>query len=143
MNSETKTRQNCKQSFTIELAGIAKVLDPNWSAAGFLGSAKTFSGFYAWLAQPGLIGIVNFVNEWGLTLLGLSLILGLFVRWSAMLGVILMVLYYFAGNAFPFVPNGFIVDQHIILVLMLVFFFVTGAGHYFGLDAKFNKNASQ
>lgn len=44
-------------------AGITKILNPDWSAAGFLNGAKTFAGFYAWLAQPGLMGIINFVNE--------------------------------------------------------------------------------
>jgi len=50
-------------------AGLTKVLAPGWNAAGFLNGAKTFSGFYAWLATPGLLGIVNFLNAWGLTLL--------------------------------------------------------------------------
>ena len=86
-------------------AGITKVMNTEWSAAGFLGGAKTFPGLYAWFADSSIIGVVNFLNEWGLTLLGISLILGLFVRWSAWPGVALMVLYYFAGNNFPFVPN--------------------------------------
>ncbi len=64
-------------------AGVTKLMTPGWTAAGVLSGAKTFAGFYAWLAIPGLIGLVNFLNAWGLTLLGVSLILGLFVRWSA------------------------------------------------------------
>ena len=54
-----------------------------------------------------------------------------------------MFLYYFAGNALPIVPNGFIVDDHIIYIAMLMLFFVTNDGHYFGLDEKFRKNISQ
>jgi len=124
-------------------AGLVKILNANWSAAGFLNGAKTFPELYAWFAGPSVIGVVNFVNEWALLLLGISLILGLFVRWSAIPGAILLLLYYFASNAFPIVLNGFIVDDHIIYIAMLILFFVTNDGHYFGLDEKFGKKASQ
>src|SRR3989304_449706 len=75
-------------------AGITKVLDPSWSAAGYLQNAKTFSGFFAWFASPGILPVTNFLNEWGLTILGASLILGIFVRFSSGLGIILMLLYF-------------------------------------------------
>ena len=116
-------------------AGLTKLITPGWTAAGFLSGAKTLTGLYAWLATPGLIGIVNFLNAWGLTLLGVSLIFGLFVRWTAWPGVVLMALYYFASNALPAVPNGFLVDEHVIYALLLVIFFYANAGKHFGLDA--------
>src|SRR3989338_9860629 len=75
-------------------AGITKILDSNWSAAGYLEASKTFPDFYQWLLQPGILPFVNFINEWGLTLLGISLILGLFVRLNSILGSILMLMYY-------------------------------------------------
>ncbi|MEK7123206.1 MAG: DoxX family membrane protein, partial [Patescibacteria group bacterium] len=104
-------------------AGVTKIINPVWSAAGYLNTAKTFSGFYAWLTQPGILPVVNFVNEWGLTLLGVSLILGVFVRLSGILGAILMILYYFPGLTFPMVgKTAFIVDEHIIYALTLLFF---------------------
>ncbi|MCL4437466.1 DoxX family membrane protein [Patescibacteria group bacterium] len=121
-------------------AGLDKVLSGNWTAAGFLAGAKTFNSFYVFLTHPGIIGVVNFFNEWGLTLLGVSLILGIFVRWSSILGAILMALYYFASNAFPAVPNGFIVDDHVIYAIILVFFCVVNAGYYYGLDSIASKN---
>jgi thiosulfate dehydrogenase [quinone] large subunit len=116
-------------------AGLDKVLSGNFSAAGFLMGAKTFHSFYVFLAQPSIIGLINFVNEWGLTLLGVSLILGIFVRLSSILGAVLMLLYYFASNTFPSVPKGFIVDDHIIYALLLVLFAAINAGRYYGLDA--------
>ncbi|MEK7098213.1 MAG: hypothetical protein AAB906_05185, partial [Patescibacteria group bacterium] len=36
-------------------AGITKVLNPTWSAAGYLQGAKTFADFYQWLATPSLL----------------------------------------------------------------------------------------
>jgi thiosulfate dehydrogenase [quinone] large subunit len=115
-------------------AGITKILDPTWSAAGYLKNAQTFAGFYQWLTQPSLLPLVNFVNEWGLTLLGISLILGIGVRLSSTLGAILMLLYYFPAVNFPFVPHGFIVEEHIIYAAVLAFLAAVRAGRYYGLE---------
>src|SRR3989338_572435 len=77
-------------------AGITKVLNPNWSAAGYLNSAKTFPGLYHWFASAGNIGWINFMNEWGLTLVGVALITGLLVRWASLGGVLLMGFFFFS-----------------------------------------------
>lgn len=116
-------------------AGITKILNPEWSAAGYLQNAKTFSGFYHLFLTPGILPVVNFLNEWGLTFLGVSLILGIFVRLSSILGAILMLLYYFPVLTFPYIlPNSFLIDDHIIYALILVFFAVSRVGQFYGLD---------
>ena len=117
-------------------AGITKVLaDPSWSAAGYLKGAKTFTGFYNFLSTPGMIPITDFVNEWGLTLLGVSLIFGLGVRVSSILGAALMLLYYFPILDFPY-PNAhsYIVDEHIIYIAALLLLASLRAGRTFGLE---------
>lgn len=117
-------------------AGITKVLDPQWSAAGYLKGAKAFTWFFQTLLDPSVLPIINFMNKWGLTLLGISLILGLFVRFSSLLGVLLMVLYYIAlGFPYPN-PHSYIVDEHIIYATLLFFFAAIKAGRVFGLDGK-------
>lgn len=116
-------------------AGITKVLNPAWSVAGYLQNAKMFSGFYHWLMQPGLLPITNFVNEWGLTLLGVSLILGIGVRLSSRLGAILMLLYYFPILDFPYPnKNSYIVDEHVIYAAALLLLASLGAGRVWGLE---------
>ncbi len=117
-------------------AGITKVIDPTWSAEGYLKSAKTFAAFYAWLASPAMLPITNFVNEWGLTLLGVSLIFGSVVRLSSVLGAVLMVLYYFPVLEFPYVAHGFLVDEHIIYAAILMYFYAARAGRIWGFGAK-------
>ena len=117
-------------------AGITKVLDPSWSAAKYLSGAKTFSGFYAWLMQPESLPAINIVNKWGLLLLGISLILGIGVRLSSILGAALMFLYYLPILQFPRVgQNSFLVDQHIIFIGVLLFFAAIRAGRIWGLEA--------
>lgn len=118
-------------------AGITKVLNPQWSAEGFLKGAKTFASFYNFLLQPQILPIVDFTNKWGLLLLGISLILGLFTRLSSVLGALLMLLYYLSILQFPHPnPNAYVVDQHIIYIFILLFFASIKAGKYWGLDGR-------
>jgi len=115
-------------------AGITKVLDPQWSAVFYLKGAKLFPSFYAWLLQPDILPMINMVNKWGLTLLGVSLVFGIFVRFSSVLGAILMLLYYFPLG-FPY-PNAhaYIVDEHIIYAAVLLFLAAIKAGRVWGLE---------
>lgn len=116
-------------------AGITKILDPNWSAAGYLNNAKTFTSFFQWFASPDILPITNFINEWGLTLLGVSLILGIGVRLSSVPGAVLMLLYYFSTAEFPYAEHGFLVDKHIIFATLLLFLAAIHAGRSYGLEA--------
>ena len=117
-------------------AGITKVLNPQWSAEGYLKGAKAFTWFFQIILDPNILPIINFINKWGLTFLGISLILGLFVRFSSLLGVLLMALYYIAlGFPYPN-PHSYIVDEHIIYISILFFFAAIKAGRVFGLDGK-------
>jgi thiosulfate dehydrogenase (quinone) large subunit len=117
-------------------AGITKVINPAWSAAGYLKGAKTFGGFYQALTNPSVMPIVNFVNEWGLTLLGVSLILGVGVRLSGKLGALLMMLYYFPVLEFPMIGRAYLVDEHVIYAAALLLLSAVRAGRTLGLDAK-------
>lgn len=117
-------------------AGLTKILNPDWSAIGYLANAQTFKGFYIWLTQPTILPIINFINEWALLLLGISLILGIFVRVSSILGAVLMLLYYFPALTFPYIkPHSFIVDEHIIYVAVLLLLSVFSAGKVWGMDS--------
>lgn len=115
-------------------AGITKVLNPAWSAAGYLKGAKMFPEFYAWLASPEILPLTNFLNEWGLTLIGAALVLGIFVRFSAVLGAAMMLLYYFPVADFPYLEHGFVVNEHIIYALALLILATFRAGWIGGLE---------
>lgn len=116
-------------------AGITKVFDPAWSAAGYLNAAKTFAPLYHLLTSPSLLPIINFVNAWGLTLLGISLILGIGIRLSSALGALLMLLYYLPILDFPYPnPHAFIVDEHIIYIAALLVLAAFRAGRIWGLE---------
>ncbi|MBI2573873.1 MAG: DoxX family membrane protein [Candidatus Wildermuthbacteria bacterium] len=116
-------------------AGLSKVLDPKWSAEGYLKGAKTLPALYQWFASPSMLPLVNFVNEWGLTLLGASLLLGLFVKISTVGGTLLMALYYLPILQFPYVgTHSLIVDEHIVYIAGLAVLMAMDAGKIWGLD---------
>ena len=95
-------------------AGLTKVFDPAWSAAGYLRGAKNFTEMYGFFASPNVLPITNFLNEWGLTLIGLSLVFGILIRVSAVFGAMLMLFYYLALS-FPH-PDAYtyVVDEHLV-----------------------------
>ncbi|RJQ36316.1 DoxX family protein [Candidatus Parcubacteria bacterium] len=116
-------------------AGVTKIVNPAWSAAGYLRNAKAFGELYQWLASPGILPITNFVNEWGLTLLGVSLILGIGVRLASILGAALMLLYY-APLGFPYPsPNSLVVDEHVVYAAALLYLAAVRAGRVWGLES--------
>lgn len=116
-------------------AGITKVLNPEWSAAGFLKGAKAFTGFYNFFLQPEILPVVNFLNAWGLTAIGLALMLGVGVRLASVFGAGLMFLYYFPILEFPHAgPYAFLVDEHIMYILIFCALFVFRAGRFWGLE---------
>lgn len=121
-------------------AGITKVINPDWLAAGYLKGAQTLPELYNFLLQPEILPIINFTNAWGLTLLGVSLLLGIGVRLSSKLGALLMLLYYIPILKFPYAgANSFLVDQHIIFIFSLLLLGSLKAGRYWGLEKLCSK----
>jgi uncharacterized membrane protein YphA (DoxX/SURF4 family) len=121
--------------------GISKMFAGNWTSQYYLSSTSGFlSGFYHWLAAtPAVMKVVELMNIYGLILIGTSLFLGLFVRWAALGGTLLLALYYFAYPPLVFSLPGtgegflFVVDKIFIEVTVLVFFFFY-KGKGFGID---------
>ncbi|MBU6431606.1 MAG: DoxX family protein [Patescibacteria group bacterium] len=126
--------------FLMFYAGVTKVTDPSWSAAGYIKGAKAFIPFYNFILSPSVLPVINFLNEWGLTLLGISLIFGVFVRLSSALGIILMILYYLPILKFPYAgDHSYLVDEHVIYSSALLLLIAFSAGRIFGLDGWFAK----
>ncbi len=115
-------------------AGIIKILDSNWTSAGYIKGAKVLPEVYSFFLQPNILPFVDLANKWGLTLLGVSLILGVFVRFSAPLGMVLMALYYIPIMNFPHPnPHSYIVDEHIIYICVLFVLMIFRADRAWGV----------
>ncbi|PSP57121.1 hypothetical protein BRC82_00790 [Halobacteriales archaeon QS_1_67_19] len=120
--------------WTLFYAGITKVLAPEWSAEGFLLHAvpegNPFGGLWAPLATDWL-WLIDPLNAWGLTLVGLALLLGAFVRWSAFWGAVMMLSYWAASLP---LDHAIVIDDHVVYALLLFGLGAFGAGRIFGLD---------
>ena len=82
--------------------GIAKLLNPYWSSAAYLLDSKwLLSGLAKTIvSDPVLLSISDYVNMWGLTLVGASLLLGLFSQYTALIGMGFVILYYLFAPPF-------------------------------------------
>ena len=132
--------------------GVTKLWNPGWSAAGFLNdSAGMFSGmFRSMAASPALMDVVNFLNVWGLILIGLSLILGLATRWSALAGMILLGLYFLSHPpligvkyALPSEGSYLWVNKNLIEVCALAVILLFPTSHLVGLQRFFHKEVAE
>lgn len=114
------------------------MLQDGWTAKGYLMNATSFSGLFEWLAQPQNLIWVDFLNKWGVMALGLALVFGVFVNFVAVLGILLMVLYYLPGFDFPYAgEHSLLIDEHVIYSLALFLLIRLRAGKDFGIKSLF------
>ena len=130
--------------------GLVKLFNPYWTAANYLADSKwLFSGIFHSIANnPGAMTVVDFLNVWGLILIGLGLLLGLFSRPVTIAGIVLLALYYlsnppFLGLAYAMPTEGsyFIVNKVLIELAALVVLWLFPTGHLIGIDRLLDRTA--
>jgi len=130
--------------------GISKLFIENWSSQSYLANATgPFSGFYHWLAGgESLVGVIDFLNVYGLILIGLALFIGIFIRIASGAGILLLLLYYFAyppfGTSLFGTTEGhfYIVNRNFIEAFLLIWFVVSKQLGY-GIDQLLLLRSSQ
>ncbi len=72
--------------------GLSKLLNPNWTSLAYLMDSKgIFAGFFYELASnPSVLKAVDILNAWGLLIIGLFLMIGLFEKVTSIAGMILI-----------------------------------------------------
>jgi uncharacterized membrane protein YphA (DoxX/SURF4 family) len=127
--------------------GVVKVFTPDWSAAPYLQtSGWILSGFFRWIAStPWALAITDVFNIWGLTLIGLCLVLGFLTRCASILGVLLLLMYYLAhppllssDYRLPVEGHYFVVNKNFVELLALALFIVFPTRAFAGLDHLFS-----
>ena len=123
--------------------GISKLNTEGWSAQGFLLQARgPFAGLYRWMASnPEVLSAVNQLNMWGLTLVGLGLILGCFTRVASAAGLLMVLLFYFCNPPFvgyfysiPAEGSYLVVNKNLVEAAALAVIFLTDSGRFAGVD---------
>lgn len=131
--------------------GVVKLLNPNWSSLGYLiDSEGIFSGiFQRMAANPTILDIIDLINIWGLMLIGVMLILGLFSRISAVAGMILLAFYYLSHPpligveyAVPSEGNYFLINKNLIEFFTLWALILFPTSRIIGLDRLIFKEKS-
>ena len=128
--------------------GIAKLMKPDWTAAGYLLQSKwLLSGlFHTMAANEAVMDVVNFLNIWGLIFIGLGLIVGAFTRIASLAGMALILLYYICNPpliglyyTIPSEGNYLIVNKNIVEMAALFVLFLFPTGKILGLDRLIGK----
>jgi thiosulfate dehydrogenase [quinone] large subunit len=85
---------------------------------------------WLWLIDP--------LNGWGLTLVGLGLFLGAAVRWCAFCGSLMMLFYWAASLP---LANSIRIDDHIVYIALLFMLGAFEAGRYYGVDEHVERSS--
>ncbi len=122
--------------------GYVKMLDPDWSAYSYL---KTSTGPLAFVFQsmaesPWILRAINVINIYGQILIGLFLFIGLFRRYAAIGGAILLFTYYLANPSFSPTVTGYgmegnylVINKTLIEALILVLISIIPKNWHYGL----------
>ncbi len=131
--------------------GGVKILNPHWTAKSYLLDSGGFmKGFFEFIAgSQTLLAISDTANAWGLAFIGLSLIVGLFTRFSSLAAMFLLLLYYLSHPAFPgiqylFPSDGsyFLINKTLIELFALLVLYAFPTSNMFGLHRLMKNNNS-
>jgi thiosulfate dehydrogenase [quinone] large subunit len=123
--------------------GLTKLTSAGWSAAGYMKQARgPFAELFRWIAaNPNMLDNANLITMWGLTIVGVLLILGLFTRLAALGGMAFILLFYlcnppFVGYFYSIPTEGsyLIVNKNLVEIGALLVILTTGSGQFAGLD---------
>jgi len=123
--------------------GLAKITNPKWTSMGYLLDSQGWfaSWFHGMANNSGLMTVIDLMNEWGLLLIGLGLIVGCFSRLASLGGIALLGLYclshpHFIGVTYmlPFEGSYLFVDKNLVELGALAVLYVFPTSKIFGLD---------
>ena len=123
--------------------GLTKLTAPSWTAVGYLKQAKgpLADQFRSLATRPDLLANADLITMWGLTFVGVCLILGLFTRLASLAGIGFILLFYLAAPpligyfyAIPSEGSYLIVNKNLVEAAALVVILLTGSGRFAGLD---------
>lgn len=127
--------------------GIIKIYNPDWTSFGYLASAQgPLRPLFVSLTDDAIIGWVDAFNYLALILVGITLILGVFEKLGAFVGIALLALYYLAHPPFPWLDqinvegSYWFVNKNLIELVACIIIFQFPTGDYFGLRNIFSKN---
>jgi len=129
--------------------GIIKAYNPSWTSKSYLLSASILKPFFAWIAAPSRISVIDTLNIVGLIAVGISLLIGMKVRWGCIGGILLLLLYYLAHPPFPSLPQGpsegsyWIVNKNLVEMAALYVIYEFPLISVFGIENLFVRHKAK
>lgn len=129
--------------------GLAKLLTPGWTSYGYImDSQGVFAGLFKALGQSqSLMPLVDTINIYGLIIIGLFLVLGLFEKIGYIGAIFFLVLYYLSHPAllntvYLLPPEGSYlwINKNIVMLCAVAVLFVFPTAKRIGLDRFIFKN---
>jgi len=105
----------------------------NQSLEGTL-SGHAMGSLYVWLNSPNSVAWLPALASWVFLVAGVCLVLGLFTRLAALLGVVLVLASYVPTISFSHFALAELINDDLIVFFCLLVLIFGKAGHYFGVD---------
>lgn len=132
--------------------GIIKITNADWTSLGYLMDSKGFmSGFYTRMAlNENIVAVIDFLNKWGLTFIGLGLMMGLFTQLALFFGMLLLTFYFLSHP--PLADVTYIMPQEgsylwvnktLIEIVTMALLMAFPTGHIFGIDHLISKKSQK
>ncbi len=115
-----------------------------WSSASFLenavAAANPLSGLFAWFAE--YAAVVDSLVVFDQILIGLALLFGVAFRFAALMGALMMALFWTAAwqGGLP-MENGYVIDSSFVYLFLLFGLRAWGAGRLLGIDRRLEEMA--
>ena len=128
--------------------GIVKIANPDWSSFGYLmDSQGPLAGlFHAMASKANVVAAVDLLNKWGLTIIGLGLMLGFLTQLALFFGMVLLIMYYcshppLASITYLMPQEGSYlwVNKTLLEIFMMALLLVFPTGHIAGIDRLISK----
>lgn len=126
--------------------GVIKIYNPDWTSFGYLATAQgPLKPFFIWISQDPLLDWADSLNWMALMFVGITLLLGVFERLGALVGVLLLALYYLAHPSFPWLPqvnvegSYWFINKNLIELAACLVIYKLPTSETFGLAAIFKK----
>lgn len=123
--------------------GVAKLTAISWSSAGYLKQSRgPFADVFKGIASDAnTLANVDLVTMWGLAIVGILLMLGLFTRLASVAAIGFLTMFYAANPplvgyfySIPTEGSYLIVNKNLVELFALLVIFLTGSGRFAGLD---------
>ena len=112
--------------------GIGRTMNSSWSIVSYLSASRGFFSEYfkSLIVHANLMYALGFVSEWGMILIGMGLVFGLFLRFFSFSGLVFTLIGYLSHPPFlgisyvPVIQGSYLVVNELFILFFLFLVFI-------------------